>query len=248
MWTAAFVLALMIPARTVWQDRGRGIVEQIDLIPIEQFTEPNVTRLARQFLAGNAQTPVIRYLIVVDEHDARGKLRGLGATDIEYSNWREMYLKEGDSVPPTAEMIKIRDRAGLRIRYASGRVVEKVLRGPSPFEYLYEGERLRLHGVAVCHEGVPGGWRGKMAQFFFQTPKAWSEARAESFSRWFRRSLGVDQMEVDLVNGWWFVGPSNYPIYNRFIPHWPPPTLEEFTQSRRYFCWYPDGRCYSPSR
>jgi len=244
MWTVALALALAIPTRAVWQDKGRGIVEQIDLISIEQFTEPNVTRLARQFLAGNAQTPVIRYLIVVNEYDALSKLRGLGVTDIEYAGWREMYLKEDAAVPPTAEMIKIRDRAGLRIRYASGQVVEKVLRGGSPFEYKFDGECLRLHGVAVCDGEFPEARRGKKAEFFIETSRPWSQDRAESFSRWMRKALDLDSIVINVVNGWWFIGPPNYPIYNRFLPRWPPPSREEFIRSRRYACWYPDGRCF----
>lgn len=244
MWTIALALVLTIPTRTIWQDQGLGIVEQMDLIPIEQFTEPNVTRLAHQFMVKNSQIPVVRYLVVVNEYDALSKLRGLGVTDVDYAGWREMYLREGGAVPPTAEMVKIGDRAGLRIRLASGQVVERLLRGSNPFQYWFNGERLRLHGVAVSHEGVPGGWQGKMPHFFFQTPTAWSKVRAESFSRWFRKSLGIEQMEIDLVNGWWFVGPPNYPIYNRFLSHLPPPSREEFIRSRRYACWYPDGRCF----
>lgn len=244
MWTMAIILALTIPIRTVWQDQGREIVEQIDVIPLEKFTEPNITQLAHRFLARNVQVPVIRYLIVVDEQDARSKLRGLGATDIEYSDWREMYLKEGDGVPPTAEMVKIRDRAGLRMRYASGQVAEKVLRGASPFQYWFDGERLRLHGVAVCYGDFPEARKGKKAEFFIETSSPWSQDRAESFSRWMRKALDLDSIVINVVNSWWFIGPPNYPIYNRFLPHWPPPSREEFIRSRRYACWYPDGRCF----
>jgi len=65
-----------------------------------------------------------------------------------------------------------------------------------------------------------------------------------------RKQTGLQWIQINIEDDWWFAGETNYPIYNRFLPYLEPPTFEEFKRHTRFFCADMDGRCLQtgPSR
>jgi len=235
-------LILMLPTEpaVIWTKHPKAMIEQAVAIPGYEFNESYVLRLSRQFLATHASIPVIRYLVVTNQQDALEKLRGPGISDIDFPSWRQMYLSESRTPPETAELIKIRGNAAVRIRFINGSIVQRVLLGGDPFVLVHKGKPFRVVGLAPVF--VPDNV-SETVEFFIQTPTALARSEAEIFAASFRSHYALPQAVLTMGNCTWFSSRSNYPIYNRFLPFVRPPTLEEWMPLRMYFCMRQSGAC-----
>lgn len=230
-------------AETLWRRLSAGAIEEAVAIPASSFSEANVVRMCRSFLATQHEAKVVRYLLVTDAQEALNHLRGPGLTDMEFPFWRIAYQAQPQRMPATAELVRIRDRAAVRMRFLDGRIVERVLEQGNPFKMEFQGETTRILGVAPSYTNPPRGVSPSTVEFFVQTPRPWTLRTAEGFSRMFRAYTGLRWIVITIEDGWWFAGASNYPIYNRFLPYLEPPTLEEFKQHHRFICVEGDGTC-----
>jgi hypothetical protein len=198
--------------------------------------------VCRAFIRAHPQSRLIRYAVFTDLQDGRNYFRGLGVTDWEFPAWRHAYLLANQKLPATAEMIRIGDRASVRIRFQDGRIEEHVLVGGSPFDLNLDGIEARLlaitfHGAGLHADDTPDN----IISVYVQAPKPWDRQLAERFSRLLRANVGLPWLELHLEDGWWFAGDPGYPIYNRFLPHLAPPKFAEFRTHTRFFCSSPNG-------
>ena len=164
-------------------------------------------------------------------------------TDIDFPYWRSAYLSQTRNPPATAELIRLRDRALVRMRFLDGSIVERILGGGNPLKMNFQGESVTILGLSSTTTITPRGISPGTVEFWVQTARAWNLAKAESFSRMMRQRTGLSRIVVNIEDGWWFVGSTRYPIYNRFLPYWVPPTFEEFKKHHRFFCDDVDGSC-----
>ncbi len=228
-------------AEILWQGHAQRMIDQAVSIPVRTFSEGQVVRLCLSFLNAHRGDVVARYIIATDAQDALSNLRGKGVTDVTYQGWRNWYLQQPEQVPATAELIRVVDRAAVRIRFSDGRIVEHVIQGPSPFRVTFRGEVVRLLAVAPARMYGLRWVSSDPVEFFLQAPRPWNVQTAEAFSRMLREWTGVP-IVANIEDGWWFATETNYPIYNRFLPHLEPPTFEEFKRHTRFHCT-PGGSC-----
>jgi len=153
-----------------WQTNACGVIEQAATIRPSEFSEGHVLRLCRSFLAAHRQAVVIRYLIVTDAQEALTNLRGPGITDIEFPGWRRFYLAQSRHPPPTAELIRIVDRASVRLRFLDGTIVERVIEGSSPLRIRFQGETVRILGATADRANTPRGVPPETAHLLSRSP------------------------------------------------------------------------------
>jgi hypothetical protein len=213
---------------------------EVQIAPSE-FTERHVLDLCRAFMAANSDYTVIRYLVVTDRVDAE-KLIGPPA-DFDFSAWLYLYKKESPLPPPTAELIKLGDKAVVRLKLANGANSERVIGAGSPLTIDFQGESAKILEV----KPIPPGKRGESnysggVEFYVQTPAPWTRRLAEDFVKHIQATTGLDNVAIEVEDGPWFVG-AGYPVYNRFLPYTQPPGFEEFKKYTRFYCESPSGGC-----
>lgn len=242
---AVAALSCLASAETdvVWQNRSDKTIEEAVKINASDFTEPNVLRLCRSFLAAHADAVMIRFLIVTDAQEALNHLRGPGVTDIDFPSWRQYYLAQSRQPPATAELIRIRARAMVRLRFGDGRLEERILQSGDPLKISFSDEIVYIRGLAATYTNAPQGVSPMTMALFAQTCRPWNLTKAEAFSRMIRQQTGLRWIVVVIEDGWWFAGGSKYPIYNRFMPYIQPPTFDDFKRHYRFFCADGNGRC-----
>lgn len=238
-WAALATGVLQTSPEVLWIKQSATSREHAVLIRAAMFSEKHVVSLCRSYLDLHREAAVIRYLIVTDEREAFQNLRGSGITDIDFSGWRQLYLAQSPRPPATAEMIRIRNRASVRMRFSDGRIAERILEYESPFAITFQSMKVRITGLALNLHGPSSS----TVELFVQSPNAWSKRVAEAFSRMVRQFIGIRRIAITIEDGWWFAGQPNYPIYNRFLPYLEPPTFEEFKRHHRFYCEESDGRC-----
>ena len=112
-------------AQTLWQIHGEKIYESAVTIPRSEFSDGSVAEMCDVFLREHRDDFVLRYLIATDAQEGY-KLRGK-PTDVTFEGWRRAYLSNVTAIAPAAELVRLGDRASVRLRYADGTVTERIL-------------------------------------------------------------------------------------------------------------------------
>jgi hypothetical protein len=231
-------------AQQLWSFHGQRTLDEAFQVPAAEFTEGRVLDLCQAFLAASSGYSVARYFVVTDRADAIENLRGPRVSDIDFPDWRRRYEGASPHPPATAELIKVRDQAVVRLRFDDGEIRQQVIGVGNPLQIDLHGEALRVLEVSPIPPGVvmrapyPGG-----AHFYVQTPRPWTLTLAEEFNRFLQARAGLANVAITIEDGWWFAGEPTYPIYNRFLPYMEPPSFEEFKRHTRFYCQDLSGGC-----
>lgn len=229
-------------AKTIREARGPQIVDASMVIPATQFSEPRIITMCKHFLAANRAVGMVRLLISTDTQDVLS-MGGGGVTDVSFAEWRELYAKANQSLPAAAELVSIRGNAAVRMRTADGKVSERVLSGRTPFIISFHDERVLIRGLGLTHVWNPDAASFATFEVFVQSPRPWNLSEAEEFSRSYRAKTNIADLVIQISNGWYFPGETNYPVVNRFLPRLSPPSLEEFKRLHRFYCNDATGGC-----
>jgi hypothetical protein len=212
------------------------MLDEAFLIPPAEFAEPRVLELCHAFMVANHGYRVLRYFVVTDSTDAR-RLLGPGVTDIDFPGWLQDYKTEPQNPPPTAELLKVGEKAVVRFRFRDGKIIERVVGTGNPLEIHYQGEAVKVLDIAPDPPRRIGELPyGGGEQFFIQTARPWTFKLAEGFDKFLHAATGLTSIEMTMEDGWWFAGEVSYPIYNRFLAYTQPPTFEQFKRHTRFYC------------
>lgn len=231
-------------AQQVWRVAGQETLDQATQISLSEFNERRLLDLCKAFIDANPSYKVLRYFVVTDAKDAVERLRGPGVTDIEFPDWLRRYKLESPTPPPTAELIKVRDQAVVRLRFPNGEITQRVIGAGNPLQVSFRGETVKVLGISLTPPGrvmlkpYPGG-----AHFFVQTSHPWTQMFVEDFEKLLRQKTELANVAISLEDGWWFAGEPTYPIYNRFMPYIDPPDFGEFKRHTRFYCDDLSGSC-----
>jgi hypothetical protein len=132
-------------------------------------------------------------------------------------------------------MVKFGTDVSVRIRLATGAVVETVIQGETPFTIHFGGMELQVCEYAMTRINAPVGQLADTVELFLRTPAPIDLGAAERLNRELRRKMGFPVV-LSFEDGWWFATDLWYPFYNRFLPHYPPPSFAEFKQHTRVYC------------
>jgi hypothetical protein len=234
--TATLLWAPNARAGILWQTRSDHAIEVAELIPPSRFSDGTVVHLCESFLRTHRGESVSHYLIVTDSADAFSTLRGRGTTDWNFHAWRAAYLASSSALPATAEMTQIGRRASVRIRRANGTIMEHVIQRGSPLEITYQGRVAKILSVTFTRTVEAPAASPYTIELFVQSSIPWTIGLAEAYTRKVRAQTRIPWLVVSIEDGWWFATSSDYPIYNRFLPHRPPPSFDEFKAHARFFC------------
>ena len=220
----------------LWHIQGERTLDEAVRVSPNAFSEARVIKLCRSFLAAHRHFAVVRYVIATDAQDTMQSLQGPGVTDVSFQGWRNMYVDQHGQFPAAAELIRITNRASVRIRFLDRKIVERVLENSSPLKITFRGEMACILHVASVSAEVPPGVSPITMQFYVQTAHPWTIGLANAFTRAMRARTGIPWLQISLEDGWWFAGETRYPIYNPFLPYREPPTFEQFKKHTRFFC------------
>jgi hypothetical protein len=223
------------PPEVLWQIKGITGIETVVLLRPSDFTTHNIMALCRSFLQENRNFTIMRYVMATDEVDARTGLVGRGITDKSFAEWRRAYIAHSKKVPATAEMIRLGNDVAVRIRSAHGEIVERVLVGSSPFAMDFKHQLVRILYVSLTPSTCPEQG-GVTAHLFVQTPEPWNSLLATEFTRILTARLHTHCFILSIEDGWHFPEYEDYPVYNRFVPRFRPPTIEQHRSRRRFYC------------
>lgn len=229
-------------AKTIREVRGPQIIDASMVIPATLFSESGIIMICNNFLAANRVAGMVRLLISTDAQDMLS-MGGGGVTDVSFAEWLELYANAKQNLPAAAELVSVRGNAAVRIRSADGKVSERVLSGRTPFIISFHDELVLIRGLGLTHVWNPDAASFATFEVFVQSPRPWNLSEAQEFSRSYRAKTNIADLVIQISNGWYFPGESNYPVANRFLPRLSPPTLEEFKRLHRFYCNDATGGC-----
>jgi|GEM_PF-2816187 len=233
----------------VFQVRAASAFQEAVLLPAPAFSPSHIIDLSKSFLRAHLRETILRYVIFTSRSDVGSYLGGRGTTDWDFPKWREAYMAESGSPPAIAEMIRLGDRASVRIREQDGKITEHVLQSASPFRVDIVGRKAQILSVTFQKAGhvsrhEPLGRPDYVVSFALQMSEPWDAETAAYVSRVLRRDLRFPWLRIAMEDGWWFSWDQEYPVYNRFLPRKEPPSYSEFRGHTRYYCAPDTPACF----
>lgn len=222
---------------------GPTATEIAVVIPGHSFTEHNVLAQCRAFLRSHRKYSLLKFAIFTDARDGMSFLHARGSTDWDPGGWLQAY-QEADKTPPSAaEMIGIGHSAVVRIWNRNGQIRHIVLSGSDCLRFQTRAGVAKLRWINFRLTDYRGGWPDQVSVFFQMSSPPTVPIARELLHQFRSASKFKNNIDVTVENEPWFSTSTDYPIYNRFVPRKPTPTLKEASSYISVFCSTDDGGC-----
>jgi hypothetical protein len=218
------------------EQKGRGMVASQVVIPVSEFNDDALTRLAAQYLSRYRQFQLLQVDFYTEERTP-SEFREKSIDHISYEYWKkEFEIGVRYKSIRAATLLKYGQSAALRIRHANGEIKEIRIAGDDAFHPIVEGLALNVLHVSLVNQGF-GNARQLRAQFYLKIPKRITAHEAHTLAKSYSRTLGVSNVALNFREDEWFVFDTFYPWVNPFTKvAETPPTLEETAKSVQFIC------------
>lgn len=212
------------------------VVQKDLLIQPADFSKAYVLKLASAFLDESRKANAAKLTVYTNRTTAFLLRGGKGVTDYSYGLWRFEYKDLLPKISAMAEVIKLKDRATLRIRDAGGRVEEVDIRGESLFHGRINDVDYDLLEVTF-RKTLPYAATPKVSiNFSIVVRQALTADTAWTVSKFIEEQAGINDISLVVRNDNWFIDDESYPWVNPFVPLDRLPTWDEYKDSVSYSC------------
>jgi|SRR6267142_247511 len=231
----------------VEEQKGHGIISSVFVVPVSEFNDDTLPRLAAQYLSRHQQVKLLQVGFYTDERTA-WDFRGKSIDHISYEYWKKEFKKRvKEKSIRAATLLKCGNSATLRIRHSDGEIKEIKINGDNAFHPIEEGIALNLLHVNFVDQGF-GDASQLTAHFYLILPKRITAKEARRLAKSYFDTLGVSNVVLHFREDEWFVFDSFYPWMNPFTKAETPPTLKETAKSVQFLCTpAQDDACFQTS-
>lgn len=237
--TLAVTLSLVAGSdELVLEHRTAKVLWQKVVVPDSEFTLDSLkSRFERALQRESARFQVIKLEVFVDKQEALSNRKG--ATDVSYDSWEFLYRDYETKIPPSAELLMIRNNAAMRVRDQRGGVVSTVLRGKDPYTVWALGKKLALVHMAA-YKGAPLRDQSKkfvdVLSFFLMADDDFDERAAKAITQGLIKETGIKEIQVVIRPDPWFISDDNFPVVSPYVRRTPPPSKVEYDKTPEWVC------------
>jgi hypothetical protein len=226
-----FAVAMGSSGETVLREVNRlGMRQKIIALDAGEFKIAHIERLSRAELGSKPRTYFIQLVIYGD----KGGAPLPKPSHLAYDQWRRLHVSSSQYPNEMAEMIAIGNNAVLRVREASGNIIERrVLAGKDPLRIQFEGGYGDIVYLAVA---APSASRLQRADIYVTTDQHLKPGMGLDLLRNFQPVFPEMDVYLAIRNDIWFVYEPNYPFSNPFLTELNPPNADEYASTRTLKC------------
>jgi|SRR5271157_1195244 len=226
---------------SLWEWKTGPFYSRGVLWDIKRLAEPNLRSFYQRMSRELEDYRFWTVGVFTDRDDGMREVSGkLKADELGYDWWVGLYNKFGRKVLPAAEVLGYQGNAVLRLRDSSGTCSEIVLAGDNFLRVHLGGlefEILKTYYAPLPPHVEPSPGDEAMVFTYVRASSFPNTDQAREFSQLVLHRVQEKRVVVLFRTDDFFIDDNRFPIVYRFDPTTPPPSREQYRQSKTMYCF-----------